>query len=513
MKIKRLLLVLLCVIIGSASCLLFACGGDNSGRGLDNVKNDLKFDEETGDPIFYDADGKGIQLKVWSIVGNPDATYLEVVNKMFNDYYKTSGLSVKVTPVANADFYTQLSNTLKTDRDNAPDMVIIHSERLPMLASENILMPMDTFYSALGDNNTFKKSNYISTVMNECIYDGKLYGVPLDMHSGVWYCRQDILEKNGLEVPHTLSEFVAVNNALIDKYKSGNLWYRSMEGGVWKKTKDFGPNYNPVVMSSVGGIEMGWIPQTAVFQNGGKLTDSKGNPAWKTQGLEDVMTMFRNWQTGNGDFKGTPYSGAFVAENNDTDTVWSSLYSGRAVFSMEGPWWAEGKLNEYEGVLADKTDDNGNKYTPLTVIDLSKMFALDETKDCAREVYGVGHCFSVCSTVTSKTRCVAAAIYAQFMTENSSEYMQGGHLPACKNVIDSEKFKSMPCYDRYLKLLGEPDNFVMLGGTKNYKAVYESLKNVYADVFSSLKKTVSVKDLISARYNEAMQIIQADSDL
>ena len=29
-------------------------------------------------------------------------------------------------------------------------------------------------------------------------------------------------------------------------------------------------------MSAAGGIETGWIPQTAVFQNGGALVDANG---------------------------------------------------------------------------------------------------------------------------------------------------------------------------------------------------------------------------------------------
>lgn len=508
-KFKKAIMLFLCAIAACIPFLTIGCG-DDPGRGLSNVVDDLQYDENG--EIIFNADGKNINLKVWSIIGDPDDKYFDVINTMFNDYYRVNGLSARVTPVATSRFYSQLANMLKTDPTNAPDVVIFHSERLPNLASENIIMPMDSFFDAIRDG-TFSADNYVESVMEECYYGGEIYGVPLDMHSGVWFCRQDILEKNGLSVPHTLSEFVSVNNALIEKYNAGNLWYRSLDGGVWKKSKDFGSEYNPVVMSAEGGIETGWIPQTAVLQNGGKLTDATGRPAWKTQGLEDVMEIFRDWQSGNGDFKGTPYSGRFVASNNDTKTVWSSLASGRAVFSFEGSWWIEDRLNEYEDALGKKTDSEGKAYQPLTIINPSKMFALDETKDYASRVYGVGHCVSICSTVTSKTRCVAGALYAQFVTENSAEYTQGGHLPANKAVLASEKYTSLPCYDRYLDLFTKPEDFVMLGGTKNYSAVYECLKNVYADVFSSLKQSVSVPDLITSRYNEAMRMIDAAEEL
>lgn len=513
-RIKKALVCGLCAVIGLVPLAAVGC---TNGSGVGEVEKDLKFDE-FGDPIFFDDNGKALELKVWSIVGDPDNTYLDVVNTMFNDYYRSNGVTAKVTSIANGDFYTQLANTINTDPDNAPDVVVYHSERLPLLASNNILRPLEEFYDALGDKNTFDADNYLDGVMSECYYNGKLYGVPLDVHSGVWFCRTDILEKNGLEVPTSLSEFVDVCNDLIDLYDSGNLWYRAKAAGsaaqcAWKKTKDFGDEYCPVVMSNQGGIEYGWIPQTAVFQNGGTLTDDNGRPAWNTDGLEAVMSMFRDWQTGEGDFKGTPYSGKFVAANNDYNTVWSKLSSGEAVFSFEGPWWIEQRLDEYEEVLGDLADGNGIKYKPLDIINPSKMFALDETQPYADKVYGVGHCFSVSRTVTSETECVAAALYAQFMTENSAEYTRGGHLPASKAVLESDKFKSLECYDKYLKKFTDPEDFVMLGGTVNYSPVYEKLKSVYMDVFTPANHGTVISQLIQARYNEAIRDIDSAEDL
>ena len=514
-KFKRFIAALLCAILGAMSLVLAACsGGTDTGRGLENVVNDIEFDEY-GDPIF-----DNINLKVWSVIGKPDNAYYSVINGMFNDYYRVNGLKATVTEVDVSAFYTQLAQTLNTDPDNAPDVVLFHSERLQMLASQNILMPMNTFYEALGDHNTFATSNYVDSVIQQCYYNDKLYGVPLDVHSGVWYCRQDIIERNGLQVPHTLSQFVAVNNALIDLYKNDNLWIRSLDNPTWRKVgrtgnDAFGASYEPVVMSSVGGIETGWIPQTAVVQNGGTITAANGNPAWNTEGLKDVMEMFRDWQKGTGSFKGTEYSGKFVATNSDANTTWSNLASGQSVFCFEGPWYCADRFNEYNEALSERTDGSptGEKYSPLTIINPSKMFALDEDADCADKVYGVGHCISVVSTVKSLTRCVAAALYAQYVTENSAEYMQGGHMPANKAVLASDKFKAIDGYDEYLKLMGNPENFVMLGDTKHYGAVYECLKGVYADVFSSTNQSVSVQTIINSRYNEAIGIINANVGL
>lgn len=512
MKFKKLLIPAMAAV--ASMCFMTACA---SGGGTNGLTDDLKFDEY-GDPIFFNDDGSATTLKVWSIVGDPDNAYLEVINTMFNDYYSQNGVRANITSIANGDFYTQLTNTINTDAANAPDIVIYHSERLPLLASNNLLRPINEFYGALGEHNTFSTDNYLQNVIEECYYKDTLYGVPLDVHSGMWYVRQDILEKNGLQVPTSLSELVDVCNAVIQKYNSGDLWYRAMRAGsqaqcAWKKTKDFGDSYSPIVMSNTGGIENGWIPQSAVYQNGGTLTDSEGKPAWNTDALANVMGMFRDWQSGSGSFKDTPYAGAFVASNNSAETVWSKLSSGEAIFSFEGPWWAEQRLNEYEEVLGDLEDSNGQKYQPLTLVSPSKMFALDETSENASKVYGVGHCFSISKTVTSKSKCVAAALYAQYMTENSAEYTRGGHIPASKKVLSSEQYIGLECYDRYLSKLGNPEDFVMLGGTEYYSEVYEKLKSVYIDTFTASYNNITIQDIITARYNEAMRSIQASEDL
>lgn len=507
MKCKKIL----CGILGAVTALSCVAMSACAGSG-DDLVDDLVFDEY-GDPVFND-----VELTVWSIVGEPDNVYLAQVNDMFNDYYSENGLSARIVSLSNSDFYTQLANTINTDPGNAPDVIVIHSERLTTLARDNIIVPMDEYYDLLGDNSTFSTENYFSNLMQECMYNDQVYGVPLDVHAGVWFVREDILEKNDLEKPSTLTEFVDVCNALIQKYNDGTLWTRSMDrtnpaNCEWVQGKNFGENYNPVVMSASGGIEQGWIPQTAVFQNGGTLTGENGYPAWNTEALTEIMQMFRDWQTGENNLyleDGSArfdYEGAFVSENNDYNTVWSKLSSGEAVFSCEGPWWIETRYNEYESVLGELTDENGKTYQPIGIMNMSKLYALDEDAEYASAIYGVGHCFSICRTVTSTTRRVAAALYAQYMTENAIDYMQGGHLPANKAIYTSEQFTSKEWYKRYLCEFGDPEDFIMLGNTPYYSAVYESLKDLYADVFTPSMRNMTVTQLVEACYQSALDEI------
>ena len=99
------------------------------------------------------------------------------------------------------------------------------------------------------------------------------------------------------------------------------------------------------------------------------------------------------------------------------------------------------------------------------------------------------------------------------MTSHSAAYMQGGHLPACKSVLESDQYLNSDFYARYLDEFGNPEDFHMLGNTPYYSEVYETLKYVYTDIFSANKTEMTPKQIIDTRYNEALQAIRSAEEL
>lgn len=239
-------------------------------------------------------------------------------------------------------------------------------------------------------------------------------------------------------------------------------------------------------------MECGWIPQTAVLQNGGTFCDKNGYPAWNTnKGLETVLNTIKGWK------------GKYIGANRNYETLWANLGNGNAVFGFEGSWWAEQRLDEYDSVLGEGS---------MGVMGLSKLFALDPTSKDADKVYGVGHVFALSRSVTNAKVKAAGALYSKYMTENSIKYMKGGHLPACFSVINNPEYTSSTEYNRYLKYMGDPANFQTLGNTKYFKPVYEQLKMTYMYTLSK-NKTGEVKDFIAEAYQKAMSTIRAEEDL
>lgn len=467
------------------------------------------------DSLSYDSEGgvvfDNVKLNVWSIIGDPDQQYLNVVNRAFNDYY-SGQINASVTAISTGVFYTSLANTITSDPESAPDVIIYHSERLTSMVDNKIIIPFDDYFSLA--NLSFNKEDYLDNVIKECIdkKTNKLYGIPLDVHAGVWFYRSDILEKNGLAKPTNLQEFNQLCNDLIKLNNEGKLYHRAMNKSKpaaqdWVQTKI--EDFYPVSMYSADNIEAGWIPQTAVFQNGGELVGSDGKPTWNTDGLKSIMQMFRDYQTGDN------FEGPFVAPNTTAETIWSNLANGNAIFSFEGPWWSEDRLNEYNDVLGEATggDENNKTYKPLDILSMQSLFALDSSKEYANNMYGVGHCFSITSTCNSNIKRAAAAIYAKYMTENATDYMRGGHLPASKAILNSQKYTTSTFYQAYLKEFGDPSNFKMLGRTPYYEEVYVKLKRVYMDVLSPLYAEKTIEQIINSRYQEALDEIAANEDL
>ena len=212
---------IICAVLVGVLCLaaLFACKPQNQ---TDLGDLDIKFDDN-GDPLF-----NNVNLKIWSVVGAPDNKYLEKVNTMFNNYYANNGVSAKISTMNESEFYKSLPSVIRSDPDNAPDMILIHSERLTYFASSNIIVSMDDYLNAAKVN--FNRDDYLANVMSECIYRDKTYGIPLDEHAGVWFYRSDVLAKNGIEVPHTLDKLVEACNKLVELNNSGRLWFRAMSG-------------------------------------------------------------------------------------------------------------------------------------------------------------------------------------------------------------------------------------------------------------------------------------------
>ena len=104
------------------------------------------------------------------------------------------------------DYFPQLSTALSSG--DQPNIIMGNPGLYPDLVSEGFVMD-------LTDNETIKAMNLPSGDLGDVSANGKIYGFPIDFKSwGIFY-NKTIFEEQGLEVPTTLTELNAVQDALI----------------------------------------------------------------------------------------------------------------------------------------------------------------------------------------------------------------------------------------------------------------------------------------------------------
>ena len=84
----------------------------------------------------------------------------------------------------------------------------MHIDQLPTNAARGVILALDDVASAL----KLKESDFVPVVWNAGLYNGKRYGIPLDIHPLGLYYNKSVMEKAGLDPddpPQTKDDYMA----------------------------------------------------------------------------------------------------------------------------------------------------------------------------------------------------------------------------------------------------------------------------------------------------------------
>ncbi|MGH9790678.1 MAG: ABC transporter substrate-binding protein, partial [Candidatus Acidiferrales bacterium] len=141
--------------------------------------------------------------------------------------------------------------------------------------------------------------------------DGKLYGVPWFVDTGVLYYRKDLLEKYGFAPPQTYAELVTAARHILAQEKNPRLF-----GFVWQ-----GMQYEGLVCAALEFIR----------GNGGDVLDEAGQPALTEPATLEAVRFMRNLVE---EYNVTP---PLVTTLNE-ETTRHIFQGGRAVFMRNWPY-------------------------------------------------------------------------------------------------------------------------------------------------------------------------------
>ena len=496
-------LLILSMVIGLVGCKKKDNKPDNTvgGANIENITDDLPRDENGN---FDRAYLEGVQLNMWSVIGDPDQKTLLNLVKEFNKEY-AGMIEINVTSVGHYDYYSALDSTYANDYSNFPDMCFMHNEKNIEYACKGYFYPLDELITTTGVNIDF--ANAYDNIEKTTIYDGQHYGIPVDAHGYLTQIRQDIIKKNNLGfdgntrfVPQTYAEYQTLLEGLRALADTGELWVRNInldEDHSWYQLKNGNPN-----LDASGEVKMGsFYPAffhsqesdnlTALYVNGGTLVDENGDVSFhKNAGLTQYVTDLVE-----------RYNAGLYGDAGNKEAAFPT---GQIVMFSEGPWmvantydlwWNNKQLSTAGKLGVTEEDANDPVYqNPYTVARPYYMADDSAPAETASKWYGNGHVITVTKKVTSMQKAAAALIFAEWYTQatndegnyNLTEWCKAGHIPAWKNVYESEGYKTAASKSITLTAMGDPGQILSLESTQYASTLITGLTTAVGEVQAQL---------------------------
>lgn len=489
--IKKIIccLLLLFGIIGLVSC-------DNDST-EDDGDGDLVFNENG--EVVYD----NVILKMFSVTTGDDAITQDSIVEQFNELYKGL-IKVEVEHISRYDLENSLQSIMEFDREAAPDIIFNHGARTREYAENEWIKPIDIAYEK--GNLYLDKDDFVESLLEATSVDGRVYGIPQDVHSTMIEIRTDILEKNGLKIPSNYKELVEVCESAIKLAAEGNLWIRGensdgFDSSEWRRASR-NKAYEPFPIAYGDMWVHEFLGYTAAIQNGAVLTDSQGYPGWNTTETANGLQVLRDFSHPTA----TSVNKLALSKDYgaDYDVGYSPFLRGECIFKLNGPWEYQKEIDEFD-VLLRKDGGSSN----ITTISLSNMFAVDSSKEYASKIKGEGHAIMLSSTVTSMTKKCAVAVFADYMAYNSGvAWAARGHLPAVKSVENSSEYRESAQYKAYIKNWGSCNDYVVYPPTQYYSMVDSYFKNALQKSMSGTFIAQAIKDILNEESQDCIDYIE-----
>jgi len=536
---KKLLTSLL--VLSAAFTLAGCNGGSGSGTGgqptggtknptqtqggsteklfdISTLKDDIVLDEE-GKPLFEEE----VRLSVWSVIGDPDQVVFRKMVDKFNDEY-LGQIYLDVTYVGHFDYYNALDSTYQTDfEESFPDVCFMHNEKTIEYAYKEYFYPLDELYAKTGVEFDFTQA--YDNIARTTIYRDHRFGIPVDAHGFITQFRQDIIKKNGLGfdnntrfIPESRAEYQQLLEALRAKADAGELLIRNINKGSdhsWvKANKDlFYPSFTQ--STDPDGL-------SALYVNGGTLSNE----------AQDLVTFHQNpgFQTYLKD-QVSRFNSKLVGESGSNTEMFGA---GNCVMFAEGPWWVsqtyslnwnnnELKKAGEKGVSEeDATDPVYN--TPYVASRPLGWWTTDENaaSENANKWYGNGHVVTLTRHIESMQKAAAALTFAKWYTQSVDEngdfnlvtWCASGHVPAWKNVYESEKYNNVLKTNITLQALGNPADIMALEGLEYASTLISGIASSCSNVIAEYTKQGGcTPDDVAAVLNKVAEDTQATLDL
>lgn len=499
------LLMVLALMSTTLALVLVGCGGNDNNKNdptnTDSIVDDLPRDEAGNFDVTL---LENVQLNMWSVIGQPDQETLLALVKEFNKEF-AGMIEIKVTSVGHYDYYNALDSTYANDYGNFPDVCFMHNEKNIEYALKGYFYPLDELIEKTGVGIDF--ANAYDNIEKTTIYDGKHYGIPVDAHGYLTQIRQDIIKKNGLGfdgntrfVPQNYEEYQTLLEGLRALADSGELWVRNInldQDHSWYQLKNGNPKLDAAAQATVDNFYPAFFHSqesdnlTALYVNGGALADANDNVTFaQNTGLTKYVTDLVE-----------RYNSRLYGDAGNKEAAFPT---GQVVMFSEGPWmvantydiWWNNKQLSTAGKLGVTEEDAADPVYANPYAVARPYYMADESapSETASKWYGNGHVITVTKKVTSMQKAAAALIFAEWLTQgkddngdyNLTDWCKAGHVPAWKNVYESDSYKAAAEKSITLTAMGDPAEIIALESSRFATTLIAGLTTAVGDVQAQL---------------------------
>jgi len=323
-----------------------------------------------------------IVLEFWNGFTGPDGADMKKIVDQFNEENKGK-IHVKTQTMPWANYYDKFRTVVSQGK--APDVSIMHLDQIPSYASTGSLTELDELAAELD----LKEEDFISQVWKAGIWEGKRYGIPLDVHPIALYYNKDLLKEAGYDAPpKTYEELVEMSKAL---------------------TK--GDQYG-IAMPTLWPSQL--IYFSSLYQHGGESVSPDGlkalyNSSEGVEALKKLVDLIHKYEVS--------------PKNIQQDGEVTLFRQGKSAFHINGIWMING--------FKEQKDLNfGTAPIPLfgdkpATWAGSHNFVLPKQKNPDPE------------------KQKAAMKFIKYVIDNSIQWAKAGQIPAKNSVRESEEFKEL----------------------------------------------------------------------
>nr|WP_253957861.1 extracellular solute-binding protein [Metabacillus halosaccharovorans] len=314
-------------------------------------------------------------ITFWTPLTGEDGAYMDQLVKEYNE----TDPEFKVKHVITSDMYTKMATVLNSGK-GIPDLSIIHADRVPGFAKDNMLESMS---AVMESQPELKEENFLPQAWSSGNIDGTQYTIPLDIHSNAMYYNKDLLKKYNAE------SFLDDNVVTIDEILS--LQGKLDEGDY-------------VVNDAL----LSWVILAQVQNLGGDIQED-GKPAINTEVMKQAHE----------DIKKLDDAGLMTPFGEDGYLMFQS---GNVLFSTDGTWSSTAHSG-VEGLNFGVTNIYSTTPDKFTNRASSHLFAMLENE----------------ARTDEKEKGIAD--FLEFIRSNSLEWAKAGQIVASKEVNESPEYQ------------------------------------------------------------------------